>query len=195
MAELTADDVEAFTGGRLSADDDETARMLAAALAAARADVGWHVSPVRVDDVITVNGPGGYKLRLPTRKIVALTEVEDNGVVLDIPDSGSSATTADVVFDAEVPGLLIRQNGCWSTGYSSVVVTLDHGFTEVEAADWRQAILQTVSDMSAASGRSDADLVRKEVDDVVYQWGPIAAQAIYSVDAVLARYRITMVFA
>lgn len=192
MAELTVDDVVAYTGGRLG-DDDETARMLAAALAAARRDVGWHVSPVATGAVFLRNGPGGHKLRLPTQKVVTLQAVTDNGVDLDVGDSGSGGSgddDPDVTVDPEAPWVLIRHHGHWSRRHAGIVVECDHGFTEDEAADWRQAILSMVDMMAGLSvtGRPDSDLQSKQVDDVVYRWGP--AQALPGVEPILARYRL-----
>lgn len=180
MAELTADDVETYTGGRLAAADAETQRMLDAALVAARRDVGWPVSPVVEDADITVDGPGGYRLWLPTQKIVSVS---------GITEDGDTTSLSDVVA-AVTPGLLVKPTGYWSTKYAGITVTLDHGFTEAEAADWRQAILQIVSDMASGVARSDADLVSKKVDDVEYRWGDAAAEAVYRADSVLRRYRL-----
>lgn len=182
--ELTPDDVQRYTGGRLSASDPETARMLNAALGAARREVGWHVSPVYTDVELTLDGPGWgvHKLRLPTKKIVALNSVIDGGKTLVIG--------TDVVQAAQVPGLLVRRHGCWSHHYSDITVNFDHGFTPDEADDWRQAILSMVDQMAGMtiSGRPDADLAQKQVDDVVYRWG--AAQALPGAAPILEAYAI-----
>ena len=82
--ELTADDVEAFTGGRLSADAAETQRLLDAAVAAARRHCGWHVCPVWTDHHIVVDGHGGRVLRLPTRHLLAVGDVTDSGFSVDV---------------------------------------------------------------------------------------------------------------
>jgi hypothetical protein len=186
VAELSVDDVAAYTNGRLSAGDPQTQDMLDAALTAARVDVGWHVSPVVFGDVVTLDGPGGCKLRLPfTQKIVNLTQVIDAGVTLDL-----TAGTGDVIQSAQVPWLLIRRNGNWSSNYADIQVTLDHGFTEAEAADWRRAILTLVDQMStmATVGRPDSDLVQKQVDDVVYKWN--ATPLLPSIETILDHYRL-----
>ena len=206
--ELTPADVAAYTGGRLAADDPETARLLEAALLAARNDVGWHVSPVYYGVELVRNGPGGCKLRLPTKKIVALVSVVDNGVSLNVDQGATDPPGPDVVIDPEVGWLLWRRHGCWSCKPRGIVVTMDHGFTPTEASDWRQAILSIVDNMStlrisAATGRSDADLTFKRVDDVEYQWprtpgagGPgddrlgLAQQVLFSAEAILQKYRI-----
>jgi hypothetical protein len=186
--ELTTADVQSYTSGRLQADDPETQRMLNTALIAARRDVGWHVSPVRTNDVMVLDGPGYYehKLRIPTLNIVELHSVIDRGVSLDV----SFSTTAQVVQSAEVPWLLIRRHGHWSRRYADIQVTLDHGFDVDQASDWRQAILSMVDQMVSivSSGRPDIDLESKQIDDVVYRWG--AGQALPGAKAILDKYRL-----
>jgi hypothetical protein len=188
--ELTPGDVERYTGGRLSADDPETARMLNAALAAARNDVDWHVSPVKTGQVLVKNGPGGYKLRLPTQKIVKLTSIVDNGVSLNVDQTTAWPPGPDVVIDAEVGWLLHRRRGCWSHRPGGITITFDHGYTADQAADWRQAILSMVDQMVTlvSAGRPDADLASKQVDDVTYKWG--AAQALPGAEPILQKYRL-----
>lgn len=178
MGEIDGAAVQAFTKGRLQEGDPEVLRMLAAALSVARREVGWHVSPVRQADSVTIDGPGRTVLWLPTRKIA-----EPDGII--------SVTEDDVLLDPGVygkpsagdgPGLsrpiALRKKGGrrWSCEYGAITVVMDHGYTEVEAADWRQAILSMVDEMSlipisSATGVSGFGLKTKEVDDVQYQWG------------------------
>ena len=188
MAELTAEDVEAFTNGRLVNDGGggEVTRMLNTALAVARRHVGWHVSPVREDDEIVLDGPGGRRLQLPTRNIGAIASIEEDGAVTD---------PALYVKSADVPGLVMRRSGRWTCELSGITVTLDHGYTEDEAADWRQAILTMVDQMSqvptvqAGAGA----LIRKRVDDIEYQWSDseisaLAEGSLFSVESILDSY-------
>lgn len=189
MAELTAADVEAFTGGRLVDDDGdgETTRMLSAALAVARRHCGWHVSPVAEGVEMTLDGPGGRKLYLPTQKIVGIDEIAESDVAVD---------DSHYVVSAGVPGLVVRTVGRWTTAVAGVSVTLDHGFSEDEAADWRQAVLSMVDEMSKAGSTGDGPLVRKRVDDVEYQWSyqSAAESALWSSRMVLDSYQLLPVF-
>ena len=193
--EITVDDVVAYTGGRLE-DNDETARMLAAALVAARRDAGWHVSPVIEGDQVTLDGPQSRVLTLPTKRLVQLIAVAENGAALEL--TGLRWTQVPDV----VARVRKRSDAFWPCDYSSVVVTMTHGYTKAEAADWVQAILTMVDQMSllpvgGASGRSSADLIRKQVDDVEYQWGNVlvgmAEQSLFSVSHLLAQYRLPFV--
>jgi len=176
--ELTPADVETYTDGRLLASDPETQRMLDAALTAARGEVGWHVSPV-VTEIITLDGPGGCKLRLPTRKIVSLTSIINDGNTVD---------PANVTPSAGAGWLLVLNQGSWSHKYSGVTVTMQHGYTAAEAADWRQAILTMVNQMFqlVVTGRPDSKLASKQVDDITYKLG--AAQALPGAMPILEGY-------
>lgn len=193
MPELAPSDVEQFTGGRLSAANPETQRMLDAALAAARRDVRWNVSPIMYGDVITLNGTGTDRLRLPTKQVITLDAIISDGVALD--------PVTDVTLDCETPNLLYKNSGVWSNRINGVVVTMDHGFPEAGseapqgykgliAADWRQAILSLVVNISqiVAAGRPDSELDSKQIDDVIYQWG--ATQGLASIENILAHYRL-----
>jgi hypothetical protein len=195
MPELAPSDVEQFTGGRISAASTETQRMLDAALTVARQDVRWLVSPVITGDVITLNGTGDTRLRLPTKQVINIDAITNDGVALD--------PATDVTLDCETPNLLHINAGRWSNKVNGVVVTMDHGFPESSAAaealsdykgliaaDWRQAILSLVVNISQIldAGRADSELDSKQIDDVVYQWG--ATQGMASIENILAKYRL-----
>ena len=202
MAELTAADVSTFTGGRLANDggSGEVTRMLNAALTVARSQVGWHVSPVRTGDVVVLDGPGSSILDLPTLKLVTLTSVVEDGVTLDVTKIKASANPTS----SEPLPVRLRKTTSpywWSCNYQAVAVTMTHGYTETEAADWRQAILTMVDQMSrlptGSSGRSDADLSVKKVDDVQYEWGAytaMAEQVLFSVESILCGYELAPVY-
>lgn len=208
--ELTAADVDSYTSGRLAASDPETARMLSATLSATRREVGWHVSPVYTGDVLTMNGPhhggynwgygyGGYggwgfgyggmtshRLTLPTQKVVTLDSIVENGVTLDLSKIVISAQD-NWNRNCEI---LIRHCGHWTHRPSGIVITMDHGYTPDEAADWRQAILTLVDQMSemAIMGHPGSGLLSKTTDDAVYKWNP--TPLLPSVSTILDKYRL-----
>jgi hypothetical protein len=197
MPELSAADVSDFTHGRLSATDPEVERMLSAALTTARRYTGWHVSPVSEDEQMTFDGPGSRILWLPTRKVVELTSITEDGTLLD--PSAYSVSVGDG------PGLsrpiAVRKagRGYWSAEYGSIVVVMSHGYTELEAVDWRQAIMGMVDQMSlvpvsAGSGTSALGLKSKEVDDVQYTWATdysaMAEEVLFSFSHILCDYKL-----
>lgn len=130
--ELTPEDVETFTNGRLEADDDTTAKLLTVAVAAARRYCGWHVTPVRTGDAITLDGPGSGLLVLPTLRLTELTSVTEDGVAVDLTTMAWSAR-----------GLVRKKSGMrWSDQFGSIEVEMSHGFAE--APDWQAAVLSMV---------------------------------------------------
>lgn len=185
--DLSVADVDAYTNGQLAKDDPATQSMLDAALAVARRDVRWHVNPVAFGEVISLNGHGGVKLWLPTKNVVALHSITD--VI-----AGSIALPAGILFDADLPNKIYLNTGqvwcCGYSGISGITVTWDHGFTNSQAQDWRNAILALVTNIAQISvlGRSDAELEGKRIDDVDYAWA--AHQALGSVEPTLAKYRM-----
>lgn len=138
MAELAVAAVEQYTKGRLAGDAPETARLLAAGLSTARRFCGWHVTPVREDDVVTLDGPGGRLLTLPTLALVELTSVVEDGAALDLADLRTSTR-----------GLVTKKSGgLWSQHYGSIVVTMTHGYDDAPAFD--AAVLSLIDRMSLA---------------------------------------------
>ncbi|WP_293308876.1 hypothetical protein [Mycolicibacterium sp.] len=182
MAELAAADLAAFTGGRLSATAPETASVLAAALAAARRYCGWTVSPV-AEVTLTLDGPGGTVLALPTRKLISVTALSENGQSVDVSTLDISRTTGIV---RKYP--LAR----WTSRANGITVTMSHGQTEAEAADWRRAVLRLASELASDSSakRDSADLTTKKVDDVEYQWASGLLSTNDQLAAMFAAFRI-----
>jgi hypothetical protein len=195
MAELRASDVEEYTNGRL-ADDENTELMLSAALLAARRAVGWHVSPVWTDQEITLDGPDSRILWLPARKVVDLVSVVEDDVELDVTKLSLSAGGGP--YQTRLLALRKKSGGFWTANYGGIVVTMDYGYTEDEAADWRRAVLAMVDQIGmSVAGFSEANLARKTVDDVTYQWAnpytAMAEEAVGSVYHTLCDYALPTV--
>ena len=195
MAELSVVDVEDFTNGRLASDDPEVERMLDAALVTARRYCGWAVTPVIVDDEVTLDGPGSRILMLPTRKLVTLTSISENGTSLSL--SSVSATPGGPPGATSRPAAVRKASGgWWGDRYQSISVVMTHGYLESEAADWRYAVLSMVDEMGQMqmSGSSSPDIVSKKVDDVTYRWADRYANAaetsLYSFMSTFNSYRL-----
>lgn len=181
MAELAAADLSAYTGGRLLANDANTAAALSAALAAARRYVGWTVSPVATATV-TVDGPGGVLLSLPSRHLLSISALAEDGAAVDV-------TTLDI----SRRGTVRKESGArWTARPGGISVTMSHGYTEAEAADWRRAVLALADAMAAQSSgnRETPDLTSKKVDDVEYQWGAELLSTDERLAAMFSAYRI-----
>lgn len=173
MAEIAPDDLPAVTRARY-ADDDAAQAAIDAVLAAARRWCGWHVSPVREDDELDLDGPGGHVLSLPTLNLISVSAVTELGVSLDVSALDKSRRK----------GTLAKRYGCWTRRDGAIIATVTHGYTEAEAADWRQAIIDVVGtrSLSQTTTRDSGDMKRKRIDDVEYEW----FEALISTDQELA---------
>ncbi|WP_374159082.1 hypothetical protein ACEWX3_07620 [Mycobacterium sp. G7A2] len=146
MAELTTQDVHAYTGGRLASSADETTRLLNTALNLARRYCGWHVTPVQTETVV-MDGPGSTLLVLPTLQLESLTAIVEDGVTVDLDYVGHSPRGLLL----KKPGYVGGGNGYrWSSAYSGISVTMTHGFEE--APEWQSAVLSYVDRTSLAIG-------------------------------------------
>jgi hypothetical protein len=172
MPELSPIDLESYTKGRLARNDYETKRVLSAAQGMVRNYCRWHVSPVRVNETLTLSGPGdwggwgvgagytnggtyygggsalhrvrvgGQVLMLPTKRLQGIASLVEDGVPLDI---------SALQFD-QVGNVIKNTHQRWSVNMGGIVVTFTHGWTEDEAADWRQIVLMVADRMSLVRG-------------------------------------------
>lgn len=197
MDDLSVIDVEAFTKGRLEASDTRVDQMLRAALTVCRRAAGWHVSPVKENDELVLDGPDSRVLWLPTRKLVEVTELRENGFILT-PDRFRASQG-----DRRPVALRKRSNTCWSGDYGAIEITMSHGYTREEAADWIEAVLSMVDQMSlvpvqSMSGTSSLGLRSKQVDDVTYRWDSyiqLAETVLFSVENTIGQFALpTMEF-
>lgn len=138
MPELTVDDVEQYTRKRLDKTDAETERLLAAGLAYVRQFCGWHVTPVKTGHEVELDGPGGRLLALPTLKLMALTEVTEDGKALDV----------SALYVSKRGLVRKKSGGFWSPHYGAITVTMDHGV--VDADGFNAAVLSFIDRMSQA---------------------------------------------
>jgi len=123
--------VEAFTRGRLNRDDPDTQRQLEVALAAARHWCGWHVTPVR-EMTLTIDGPGGKLLVLPTLFVKRIQGIAELGVPMDLGDITWSKNGRVAKRDATP----------WTDEFQGIEVTFTHGYDS--AIDFENVILAAV---------------------------------------------------
>lgn len=144
----------------------------AAALAAARRYCGWVVTPVDEGVTVTVDGPNGRVLSLPSLHVTALTAVVEDGVELDVDDLLWSAH-----------GLVRKASGAlWSAGYGAIVVTMSHGFES--APDFDAAV-------ASAADRLSVDSAGGQLVGVgPFRWSEPDGAFTVSERALLDQYRI-----
>lgn len=159
--ELTPQDVEDYTQGRLLADDDETERLLAASLDRIRRFCGWHVSPVK-EDTAALRGSWHDYIVLPTMKVVSIESVKIDGRSID---------PADIEQYTDEPGVLYRKNGHWC---GRVEIEYHHGYTADEAMAFRDEVLSLIdsTEMNQGTGAT-GPLTGIEVDDVNLRWSGV----------------------
>lgn len=83
----------------------------AAACSAIRRYCGWHIAP-EVTATLTLDGPGGSLLRLPSMHVTDVLSVTNDGDAVTDPEWSANG--------------LIR--GCWTSKFRGVVVTFTHGY-------------------------------------------------------------------
>lgn len=194
MPELTPADVQTFTGGRLLASNPQVGLMLKAALVLARRRAGWHVNPVRTD-TINLDGPDSRILYLPTRKLIELTSIEENGVSLNL--NALSVSVGGAPGFSEQVRVRKKSRSYWTCEYDGIEVVMEHGYTDDEAADWRNAVLMMVDQIALVTATPDGGtLTRKQIDDVAYTYQSyltIGSDALYSMDTVFCDYELRAV--
>lgn len=116
------------------APDGVDADAWAAASAAVRAYCGWHIAP-SIMQTVTVDGPGGKLLMLPTLRLTDLTDVMNSGQAVSDPEWSEAG--------------MVR--GSWTTKWRGITLTMTHGYDECPAE-----VLEVVKDMAAASGKANA---------------------------------------
>lgn len=118
----TWQDVKALTG--VDYDTAEQARLaveLARVSRIVRSAAGWHLYPVRTEDVVTVDGSGSNVQMLPTARLTNVHEVKVDDVVVDLARVRWSAA-----------GYLRLRDGRWSCEPRGVVAKITHGYDVLE---------------------------------------------------------------
>lgn len=148
---------------------------LAAAEAQVRAYCGWHVAPVLSDELV-LDGGGGVHLLLPSRLVLEVTAVTNDG---------------DDVLDAvrvSRHGVLELESG-WTSRVGSVSVSLRHGFEPGEVSD----VLGVIVAVAARSSMSAGPVVQQSVAGSMVRYGtnggaPIGSPLLAAEKELLSRY-------
>ena len=133
--------IEAFTHGRLDRDNPDTARQLEVAMAAVRHYCGWHIAPV-LDETLTIDGPGGKLLVLPTLSVKRITSISELGNHIELGDVTWSANGRVAKRSAQP----------WTDEFRGITVEFSHGFDQLP--DLEAVILSSIDrgGFSAGSG-------------------------------------------
>lgn len=137
MPELSTAQVATYTGGRLAADSQETSRLLALALEAARDYCRWHVAPVLTADPFVLDGSGGPVLLLPTLRLLSLNTISEDGV---------SIAPGSLRISAAGHRISKRSGACWTAEFGAITGTMTHGYDLAGRFD--QAVLMLLDRLS-----------------------------------------------
>lgn len=129
---LTAAEFSAGTDGQVPENHPGLQPLLDGATRAIRRYCGWHVG-LPYTETITLDGPGGHLLILPTLHVTAVNSITESGTAL----------VADDDYEWSANGEIARVGSCWPSRFRSVVVDATHGFDDV--SDLKQVIQQVVA--------------------------------------------------
>lgn len=136
---VTADQLAAFTKGKILASDPRVSDALNGATLAVRRYCGWHITP-DTSETVTLDGPGGQELELPSRHVTAVANITARGVPVD-PSTYTWSPLGQVRLSC----------GWWPCDYQTISLDLTHGFDE--APDVAQIILAAVArELSSPTG-------------------------------------------
>lgn len=180
--DLTPTILETYTQGRLSGDDPYTKWVLEAAIDFVRHYCRWHVTPINTNEVVSLDGPGQWgglavgigglyyasgsylagvlhtnrsgndTLYLPTKNLLGISSIIEDGVSLDLSTVQWSTRGAVVKMTNEPWTSNMSMSGGANAGQVGLSVTFTHGFTETQAADWRRIVLGVADRMSMVRG-------------------------------------------
>lgn len=122
----------------LQRNDAATVQWIKASQSAVQRYCNWHVSPIIAEE-LHIDGMGGVDLPLPTLRAIEVTNVFNNGVLLDEDDYSWSRD-----------GYLRLYTGRWSNRLRGVRLTLEHGYDPDDVEELRALIL-TIAARAAAS--------------------------------------------
>ena len=112
---VTIDDLAQISAGQIDTGDETARHALDAVTRQIRNYCGWHIGPQRTE-TITVDGPGGFVLALPTLHLTDIAQISDAGTEIDDPEWSA---TGDVRKPDGRP---------WSTRYRGITATITHGY-------------------------------------------------------------------
>jgi hypothetical protein len=113
----------------------------ASAVAQIRGYCGWHIAP-EVTETLTLDGPGGYELFLPTLRLVDLVSITNDGSAVTEPQWSRSGRVGAGYWS------------CWTWKMRGVVAEITHGYEE-----WPEDLVALATDMvSGDSGEVVAGL-------------------------------------
>lgn len=150
-----------------------------------RAFCGWHIAP-ELSEVLILDGSGSRTLLLPSLRVSAITEVVDDGTVLD-PSSYEWSASGVLRRTGAARPSLSTWGPRWSSALRGVQVSLTHGFPEMPLD------VKTIVERLATRAVEGASVLAQvgQVSYAVGEDGLPATATLSTMDrAVLARYKL-----
>lgn len=158
----TPDLLADYTKGAVPVTDPRAERILAAASLAVRRIAGWHIAPV-IDETMTLDGPGGTLLELPTMRVVEIRALTER-----LPGRFQAKSWTPEQIEAlewSAMGTIRRRDGAWTDRYRGITVELRHGY------DQAPDIAQVVCQVAAMALSSPTGAVSEQAGGVSVQYG------------------------
>lgn len=175
---VTAAQLAAYSKGKLSATDPRVDDSVRGVSNAIRRYCGWHITPVK-DDTVTLDGPGGHELTLPTMRIVGLTSITQLGTLVESDK-----------YDWSELGEVDLLHGCWSSRYRSIVAAFSHGYEHASDVE-RVALAIASRELSSPSGTTREQAGQVSVSYAISAPGVSGGLAVLGTEyATLDTYRI-----
>lgn len=150
---VTAQQVVDYSKGKIQANDARLSDAITGASAAVRRYCGWHVWPQLTEVSLTLDGPGGRVLELPSMQVQDVRSITQHDVLLD-----------PSMYDWSELGEVELCWGHWSHRYRSIVAVIDHGYDEVP--DLCRVVLAMITrELSSPSGAT-----REQAGQVAVSW-------------------------
>jgi hypothetical protein len=127
-----------------------------AANATVRAFCRWHVAPA-IFETLTLDGSGSRTLLLPSKHVVALEEVLNEGV------------NVTELVDTSTAGILELTSGCWTSRLGRIKVTLLHGYNIEDVAD----VAEVIQSLAARAASVPAGIASQTIGPASVRYGTV----------------------
>ena len=172
----SASELATYSNGAVSSSDPRVAGSLAGVSLAIRNYCGWHITP-ELSDSLTLDGPGGRLLSLPTKYLTAITALVENDVVL----------VDNTDFRWSVDGSVKRLHTRWHDDFRIIDATITHGYPS--APDVKSVALAVVTrELSSPTGAT-----REQAGAVSVSWA-LSSPGVSGGIALLAHERAILDF-
>lgn len=165
----TIDQLVAYSHNTIDPADPTAQLMLDASSNLIRRYCGWHVYPSVIFD-LTMDGPGGTVLQLPSKYVTDVASITEAGLVTD-PSVYRWSQLGEVERSQQY-----WQNGAWNSWWTLGYRTIEVGFTS-GYTDPPPELTTMVMSMTARALASPTGATREQAGGVMVQYGLTSTHA------------------